>query len=93
MFKSFKKCEGEVEEGKGLKNAGLSELEQLINLRCLEIQVSDSTLATQTLLLSPQLVRFNFQFGADLGLEPPKKSYRRSMTLDFPLGNNYRGDL
>ncbi|KAH6818032.1 hypothetical protein C2S51_001635 [Perilla frutescens var. frutescens] len=56
MLWSFNKWE--ACDRKERQNAGLRELESLINLRCLEIQIEDPALAAENMRLSSKLERF-----------------------------------
>ncbi|KAG8372111.1 hypothetical protein BUALT_Bualt12G0032500 [Buddleja alternifolia] len=61
MIGSFKGWEAE-KNGKETRNASLNELQSLYNLRCLEIEIEDFTLASEEMRLSRKIVKYDIRF-------------------------------
>lgn len=73
MKRSFDKWEAEVGRK---KNAALSEVESLSNLRRLEIEIEDSGLAAENIRLSPNVVKYEIVIGGG-------RKHRHDQTAEF----------
>ncbi|KAG8372108.1 hypothetical protein BUALT_Bualt12G0032200 [Buddleja alternifolia] len=86
MIGSFKGWEAEKNR-KERRNASLNELQSLSNLRCLEIEIEDFTLASEEIRLSPKIVKYDIRFIKSYSGQPFEKRMYLKCPREISLGN------